>query len=246
MGTFVLANEYCRSALINNTHQTPNAAFLFDMDGVICDNNAYHKSTWLDYAAALGCALTEDDIITKVYGKTNKHILEYVLGRACTKEEVEHHAELKEGLFREQFGPHFKLTLGLEAFLARAHALGIPMALATNATESNLDFTWEKGQLHRYFSAKVHPGLVQHPKPAPDLYLYAAAAVNRLPSGSIVFEDSKTGISAARAAGAKVGYCQHLAKRRTCPLGRYCCYRLYGDNPRTMPGAAFIIPCLAP
>jgi HAD superfamily hydrolase (TIGR01509 family) len=179
-------------------------AFLFDMDGVICDNNSFHKESWTQYATLLGATLYDEDIIQKVYGKTNKQILEFVLGRSVSEDELEYHAEAKEALFRSLYGPHFKLTNGLEHFLEQAKAAGIKMGLATNAPESNLNFSWEHGQLGRFFTAKAHPGLVPNPKPAPDLYLYVAQALGVAPTSSIVFEDSKTGIAAAKAAGAKV------------------------------------------
>lgn len=182
----------------------PTYAFLFDMDGVICDNNAYHKSSWLEYARRLGKELTDEDVQTKVYGKTNEEILLYVLGRPVTPEEVDYHAETKEALFREMYRPHFELTPGLEAFLADAKAQGVRLGLATNAPKSNLDFSWEIGDLGRFYETAAHPGLVDRPKPAPDLYLYVAAQLGVEPHRCLVFEDSLTGIAAGLAAGSQV------------------------------------------
>jgi HAD superfamily hydrolase (TIGR01509 family) len=179
-------------------------AFLFDMDGVICDNNSFHRQSWLEYAHRLGKVLTEDDIITKVYGKTNAQILQYVLGREVESEELEFHTETKEALFRDMYRPHFQLTPGLEAFLSRAKELGIRLGLGTNAPLSNLTFSWEMGRLDRFFEVAAHPALVDKPKPAPDLYLHVASQLGISPIRAIVFEDSKTGIAAARAAGAEV------------------------------------------
>jgi beta-phosphoglucomutase-like phosphatase (HAD superfamily) len=42
---------------------------------------------------------------------------------------------------------------------------------------------------------------VEHPKPAPDLYLAACAALGTEPRRSAALEDSATGVEAARAAG---------------------------------------------
>jgi len=179
-------------------------AFLFDMDGVICDNNDFHKTTWMEYARRLGKELTDEDIETKVYGKTNEDILRFTLGRDVTPEEVEHHAETKEALYRELYRPHFQLTPGLEAFLTEAKALGIRLGLATNAPPSNLAFSWEMGGLGRFFETSAHPGLVDRPKPAPDLYLYVARQLGVDPHRCLVFEDSLTGVAAGLAAGSQV------------------------------------------
>jgi beta-phosphoglucomutase-like phosphatase (HAD superfamily) len=42
---------------------------------------------------------------------------------------------------------------------------------------------------------------VEHPKPAPDLYLASCAALGTEPSRTLALEDSPTGVAAARAAG---------------------------------------------
>ncbi len=194
-------------------------AFLFDMDGVICDNNAWHRTSWLAYAEQLGKKLSEQDIEAKVYGKTNAEILAFVLGRPVEAEELHQHAEAKEALFRQQYGPHFALTTGLEAFLAATKQQGIAIGLATNAPQSNLEFTWQKGQLARFFTVRTHAAEVALPKPAPDLYLLCAERLGVSATQSIVFEDSLTGIKAARAAGAKVvGVASTMSEAVLTPL----------------------------
>ncbi len=179
-------------------------AFLFDMDGVLCDNNAFHRTSWLEYARRLGKELTEDDILTKVYGKTNKEILEYVKGQPLDADVIEHHAELKEALFRDMYRPHFCLTAGVFQFLTDAKAAGCKLAVVTNAPQSNMDFTIEMGELAPLFDARVHAAMVPNPKPAPDIYLKAAELVGVDPKDCVVFEDSLTGIRAGLAAGCRV------------------------------------------
>jgi beta-phosphoglucomutase len=177
---------------------------LFDMDGVVCDNNAFHKIAWVEYAKKFGIELTDTDVDDKVYGKTNEQILTYVLNRTLTKEEEFTYAEEKEALFRSLYAPHFALMPGLLPLLEAAKAAGIPCALATNAPESNMQVTLEKGGLLPYFKATWHAALVAHPKPAPDLYIESARSIGAPPSHCIVFEDSFGGIKAGIAAGATV------------------------------------------
>lgn len=47
---------------------------------------------------------------------------------------------------------------------------------------------------------------VEHPKPAPDLFLHAAQSCGARPEHCVVIEDSQTGVAAARAAGMNVIY----------------------------------------
>ena len=71
-------------------------------------------------------------------------------------------------------------------------AFGIRLALG-------LTGLWERFAPH-VFSAKM----VARGKPAPDLFLHAAASMQAHPSSCLVVEDSPAGIAAARAAGMRV------------------------------------------
>jgi HAD superfamily hydrolase (TIGR01509 family) len=57
------------------------------------------------------------------------------------------------------------------------------------------------GLLNGHFDVIVTADDVEHPKPAPDLYLAACAALGAAPQRSAALEDSQTGVAAARAAG---------------------------------------------
>ena len=174
------------------------------MDGVICNNNDWHRTSWMAFAKQLGKELTDDDIETKVYGKTNEEILGYVLGRKVTEEENVRLAEEKEAMFRLMYDPHFALTKGLLSFLERLKSADIPIGLGTNAPLSNLNYTLEKGQIGAYYQVQINPDMVANPKPAPDIYLAVAHGLRIVPENCIVFEDSFGGIAAAKAAGCKV------------------------------------------
>ena len=179
-------------------------AFLFDKDGVITDNNAYHKTAWHKFLEKYDMQIPEEEFEKKIYGRTNEEILHEIWPKPLSASEAEELSEAKEALFREIYLPDFKLTQGLQAFLDSALHHGISMAVATNAPKSNLDFTLDTGQLRKYFKAAVYAIQVGKPKPAPDVYLKAAELLSYEPSRCIVFEDSLTGIKAARAAGAAV------------------------------------------
>lgn len=62
----------------------------------------------------------------------------------------------------------------------------------------------DKAGLRGRFRAVVDGHQVEHPKPAPDIYLRVAQMMDVDPHACVIFEDSPSGIRAARAAGAKV------------------------------------------
>jgi beta-phosphoglucomutase len=117
---------------------------------------------------------------------------------------VRAHGAAKEQLFRETIGPVLNAALvpGLRAFLDRhPHQ---PLGVATNAEPENVDFLLDTARLRPYFRAVVDGHQVARPKPHPDIFLRAAELLGTPPKDCVVFEDSFTGIEAARAAGMAV------------------------------------------
>ena len=78
------------------------------------------------------------------------------------------------------------------------------IALATNAEPANVDFVLNGAAIRSFFSVIVDGTQVAHAKPAPDVYLRAAELLGVGPANCIVFEDSRVGVAAARAAGMRV------------------------------------------
>jgi HAD superfamily hydrolase (TIGR01509 family) len=176
--------------------------FLFDLDGVIIDSMPMHIVAWREYLDRHG--LDSDGIADRMHGKRNDEIVANYWGTGITAEENFRHGAAKEALFREMMDPVFDqyLVPGVREFLA---AYGeIPKAVATNAESANAEFVLAKGKLKGYFQAIVDGMQVQRPKPFPDIYLRAAELIGVAPEHCIVFEDSPTGVRAAKAAGARV------------------------------------------
>lgn len=90
---------------------------------------------------------------------------------------------------------------GAEALLA-ALAGRVPLAVATNSPRRMLDNALRSAGLTDYFAFTVAADEVRDPKPAPDLYLAAFAALGASPREGVTLEDSATGAAAARASGA--------------------------------------------
>lgn len=80
----------------------------------------------------------------------------------------------------------------------------VPVAVASNTREADTRRVLVRSGLPDVFTAIVCAGDGIAPKPAPDLYLAACAALRTDPSAAIAFEDSPTGVAAARAAGMHV------------------------------------------
>ena len=80
----------------------------------------------------------------------------------------------------------------------------LPMAVASGGSREIVTATLQGTRLREYFSEVVTIDDVANPKPAPDLFLKAAALLGIEPNRCVVFEDSEQGIEAARRAGMSV------------------------------------------
>jgi beta-phosphoglucomutase len=181
----------------------PGLALIFDMDGVMLDSNGIHRETWTAFNRQFGLETTEA-MLQFMYGRRNDEIVRGFFGEDLPAAEVAARGAAKERLFRETIAGRVEefLIPGLREFLERHR--GAPMAVASNAEPENVRFVLEEAKLAPYFRAVVDGHQVRRPKPFPDIYRRAAELLGTRPADCIVFEDSYSGVEAARAAGMRV------------------------------------------
>lgn len=178
-------------------------AVIFDMDGVIIDSNPFHKISLRQFCEKYGYHLSDQELINKIYGRTNKDWIANLFG-ALSKEELSRYGEEKEALFREIYKNDISALRGLPEFLGSLKEKNIPIAIGTSAPRSNVDFVLASTGLEKYFSVILDESNVEQGKPNPEIYLKVAAKLGYEPSRCIVFEDSLSGVESAQRAGAKV------------------------------------------
>jgi beta-phosphoglucomutase len=173
------------------------------MDGVIVNSNPLHRVVWTEFNSQHGITTT-DAMFERMYGKRTDAVIQDFFGDDLTPDDVFRLGAEKEALYREMMRPQLEISLvpGVREFMEAHQA--IPMAVATNAEPANLDFVLDEAGLGKYIRFKTNGYEVALPKPAPDIYLKAAAGLGVDPKSCIVFEDSHSGVAAALAAGMKV------------------------------------------
>ena len=179
-----------------------NHAFIFDMDGVLVDSNPTHKIALKQFCKKHGYDLSEKDLREKIYGRTNRDWLLNLFGN-LNDETVRAFAEEKEALFRELY-VDIKPLDGLHSFLEKLEGAGIPKAIATSAPRANVDFTVTRTNIEHFFPIVLDDSFVTKGKPDPQIYLKSAEALGINPGKCVVFEDSISGVTAAKRAGCKV------------------------------------------
>jgi beta-phosphoglucomutase family hydrolase len=179
----------------------PKRAFIFDMDGTIVDNMAFHTKSWLAFFERRGQALDPDEFFRATAGRQGKEIMRAYLGEHLTDDEIPVLDDEKEALYRELYAPHRKTVDGFDDLIVQAKLRGVALAVATAAPNANITFTLDGLDLRRHFDAVVGAADVSRGKPNPDVFLKAAERCGIAPEHCIVFEDAPLGVEAARRAG---------------------------------------------
>ncbi|MGY8665464.1 HAD-IA family hydrolase [Bradyrhizobium sp. UFLA05-109] len=175
-------------------------ALLFDIDGTLADTDALHREAFNQIFGPRGHVFDHARFSKELQGFSNVSIGE----RFLADELPERRAAIldeKEQIFRTLVAGQIKPVPGLMALLDKADARGIPMVAVTNAPRLNAEMLLSGLGIMDRFKAIVIGDELPHGKPHPLPYLeglrFAAAAAH----ASIAFEDSRSGIQSAAAAG---------------------------------------------
>ena len=175
-------------------------ALIFDMDGTIVHNMPAHNQSWQVTLAEAGVQIDQDEFHRRTSGLKNQEILKMMLGNQLSDQDISYWTRRKEDRYRESFSCCIEPVPGLIELLEQATKLGIKLAVASAAPPDNLTFILDGLEIRGYFKAVVGGEDVMHGKPAPDIFLKAAAMLGVEPANCLVFEDALGGIEAARRA----------------------------------------------
>jgi beta-phosphoglucomutase len=192
--------------------QTTIRAVIWDLDGVIIDSADEHRRAWHRLAREEGIPFTDADFWA-TFGKRNDDIIPQFWGDIPAQQLAEL-ANRKEVYFREYIRDTAAALPGSMELMRDLHEAGYRQALASSTPTENIRLISDVLHLERYLSVLVSGESVAHGKPAPDIFLKAAAELNALPTHSLVIEDAVAGIQAARAASM---HCIAIAGDRDLP-----------------------------
>jgi beta-phosphoglucomutase len=175
------------------------AALLFDLDGTLVDTDHLHHAAFATILAERGRELPLAEYRAHIMGHPNADILgRYFPGEAPAI------LDRKEAMFRDALAASVDPLPGIHALLDWAEANAIGTAVVTNAPRQNaLAMLAAAGLAHR-LPVLVIGEECERAKPDPAPYRAAMAAIGATPSRALAFEDSRSGLRAARSAGAHV------------------------------------------
>lgn len=178
----------------------PFWAVIFDMDGVIADSEPTYLEAINVLLAPTGHRMSEaqyEEIIGTSTEHTWRTITETFGLEGTMADHIRRYNEILLDLLRRPREP----LPGVRELLAELRRVRVPAALATSSWKSWAEALLQATGLDGTFNAVVWREMVEHPKPAPDLFLRAAELVEVEPARCIVVEDTAPGLEAAKAAG---------------------------------------------
>jgi HAD superfamily hydrolase (TIGR01509 family) len=180
------------------------AAVIFDNDGLTLDT----EHTWTRAESALyaryGTEFTLDHKreMLGTSGEKSALTMERHLGQPGRGDELR--VELRELVHAELDGTGVEPMPGAVELIDALRDSGTPIGLATNSGREFATRALRAAGIYDHFAAVVSAEDVARPKPAPDVYLAAAAGLGAAPEACVALEDSETGVAAAKAAGMTV------------------------------------------
>ena len=176
-------------------------AVIFDCDGVVMDSEPTAFALLAEQMAAHGHPMSHEVMRGRFLGGTLRSIWTDARASGISLPD-DWVAAQYERLF-DRLALATPLVPGILRVLDALDAAGIPYAVGSNGPVKKMEIMFgHHPGLWTRFKGGVHSAQVLGaPKPAPDVYLYAARRMGVPPQGCVVVEDSAAGLQAAAAAG---------------------------------------------
>jgi HAD superfamily hydrolase (TIGR01509 family) len=193
----------------------PLSLVIFDCDGVLVDSEPIANAVFAEHLGTLGIHLTLEQTMARFMGRSMKSCME----------DIAQELQLKKLPVPKNFPEAFlnvmqedtfsKLALSVKSVahivdvIDSLEEIGIAFCIASSGDHAKMAVTLGKTGLLERFGNRIYSATqVARGKPAPDLFVFAAAQMGVDPACCIVIEDSPFGVQAAVAAGMRaMAYC---------------------------------------
>ncbi|RKE78199.1 HAD family phosphatase [Rhizobium sp. AG855] len=182
----------------------PIQLVIFDCDGVLVDSEPIALEVLVDMLAVKGITMDTDGAAERFLGRSIASMAEVVKEEFRVEIDQVFLSQMREALYA-RFRQELQPIARIERVIAGLKDRGIAWCVASSSQRERIELSLTAtGLLDHFKHAIFSATMVKNGKPAPDLFLYAAAAMGTDPSACVVVEDSPAGIVAAQAAGMAV------------------------------------------
>ena len=191
-------------------------AVVFDMDGLMFDTERMIQRSWDVVGVRMGFGKMGKDIYHTL-GLNNAERERYfkdTYGEDFPYPEFRENYRAEVSRDTEENGTPVKK--GLYELLEVLREKRLKLAVATSSSYESAAKLLEEAKVSDYFHAIVTGNMVEHSKPAPDIYRKACEALEVAPESALALEDSYNAIGSAHAAGMKLIMIPDLLTDSTC------------------------------
>lgn len=173
------------------------------MDGTLVDSERVHWQAWHDTLQGHGLRVPVFDVFDQYVGVSDEHMAEeftedFVDSAAIKIDPATLISEKRTTYLR--LVPEIKLLPGVTNIIKRYQGR-YRMAVASSSPYDELISILEYHHLHKFFEYVVGGDMVTKKKPNPEIYLQVTSKLGLSPAQCIAFEDSQSGIAAAKGGG---------------------------------------------
>ena len=177
-------------------------AVIFDMDGVIIDSEPFYHEVQIDFFHKIGITVLPKEYNNYI-GAGMREMWNMIKSSRNITQPIEELVKLNNKVLLDYFERSSNLTPTpyFTDFLASIQAVEMQTAVASSTTKPIIEIILKKLKLYDIFNIIISGDEVENGKPAPDIFLQAAARLNVKPLECMVVEDSYNGVKAAKSAG---------------------------------------------
>ncbi|OAN29329.1 haloacid dehalogenase [Plantibacter sp. H53] len=177
---------------------------IFDCDGTLVDTERISVRVNLQLLNEVGGDYTEAEVRELFVGaslETYATLVEQRLGKPLEADWIQRWSDMFRGICERELEAVDGVVVALDGIAAT----GVPLCVASNGMLHDVVRNLGQVGIHDRFDGRIFSATdVAVGKPAPDLFLHAAADFDTAPERCAVVEDSVVGVLAARAAGMTV------------------------------------------
>lgn len=183
------------------TLNTQPKLVIFDCDGVLVDSEPISLAVMLDVVAEAGIDVSEAEGYRHLLGRSIGSNADWLRDAKGLELTDAHRDALRQRVF-ERFRTELEPVSGVRKAI---EGLRSQVCVASSSQPDRIRLSLTLTGLIDLFEPNLFSAaMVEHGKPAPDLFLHAARQMQASPDDCLVIEDSPAGIAAARAAGMSV------------------------------------------
>lgn len=185
--------------------------FLFDMDGTLVNTEPLHAKA-MDIVlkkAGISLSISEEEAMERFKGMTDTLVLKTLcpdIDESKRDEMIHDKNQILKIIFKNLTEQElFSLTSpGIRELLQAIRRQGKKLAVVSASENEVVHETLHAFNLYHEFDFWFGRGSTERTKPHPDPYIEAMKKANITKEKTVIFEDSPTGLAAARGAGAKI------------------------------------------